>query len=228
MVAQPWRQPGRPPGQERRGRVVLQRPDPQDRQVRMGYGTSTRPRALACGDHQADRVVLDPLARESQSVGRRLVDPLAVIDEAQQRSFGRQLGQQRERGEPDQEPVGPRGGAHAERAAERGGLRSGQHVDPVQDVAQEEMKGGVGQLGLVLDARDSQYAYSPRGRSRRIFQQRRLADSGLTQDHERPAHARPHVIHQLVDERELRVSPKQHASDLTARLPDTYWTFYRM
>ncbi len=62
---------------------------------------------LARGEHDPDRLGQQAPGHERERERRRLVEPLSVIDDAQQRPLLSGLGQEAERGQPDQEPVGP-------------------------------------------------------------------------------------------------------------------------
>ena len=64
----------------------------------------TLPR-LARGEDQPDRLGQQPPRRERQHLRRRPVQPLRVIDHAQQRPVLRHLRQQRQHRQPDQKPV---------------------------------------------------------------------------------------------------------------------------
>ena len=95
-----------------------------------------------------------------------VVEPLRVVDDADQRLLLGDLGQQRQRGEPDQEPVGRRAGAPAEHGRERVALRGGEPVEVIEHRGAELVEAAVGQLDLRLDARPpSQRASRRRGRT---------------------------------------------------------------
>ena len=73
-----------------------------------------------------------------------LVEPLRVVDDADERLLLGDLGEQRQRGEPDQEPVRRRAGAQAEHRRERVALRGGQPVEVIQHRGAELMQAAVG------------------------------------------------------------------------------------
>jgi hypothetical protein len=81
-----------------------------------------------------------------------VVEPLRVIDEADQRLLLGDLGEQRQRGQPYQEPVGRGAGAAAEHRRERVALRTGQPAEPVQHRRAQLVQAGISQLHLRLDA----------------------------------------------------------------------------
>ena len=127
-----------------------------------GGGEGTGPGA----QQQHDRLGVQPPGGEQQGVGAGPVQPLRVVDHAQQRLVGGELGQQRQDREPDQEAVGrPRLG-QPESSAQRLRLHVGKRVDPVEGRAQQQVQPGEGQLGLLLDSgpADDPEAVGPRGR----------------------------------------------------------------
>ena len=71
---------------------------------------------VAGGDQQDDPLGLEPPGREGEGVGRRLVQPLGVVDQADQRPLLGHLGEQAQRAHTDQEAVGALGGGEPEGA----------------------------------------------------------------------------------------------------------------
>ena len=80
-----------------------------------------------------------------------MIEPLSVVDDADERLLLGDLGEERERGESDQEPVGCRPRAEAEDRRERVVLREGQPLEMVEHGRAELMEAAVGQLHLRLD-----------------------------------------------------------------------------
>ena len=126
----------------------------------------------------------DPLGEktagdEAEDLRRGAVEPLRVVDDADERLLLGDLGEQRQRGEPDQEPVRRGPGAPAEHRRERfaaAGRAAGRGESSIGRA--ELMQAAVGQLHLRLDAdgpRDVP-AGDPLGQ---IAQQRALADARL-------------------------------------------------
>ena len=70
---------------------------------------------IAGREHHADVVGRQPPRHEPQRLHRGLVEPLRVVDQANQRLVPGGLRQQAEHGQPDQEPVRRRTGGDAER-----------------------------------------------------------------------------------------------------------------
>ncbi len=109
-------------GQHLQGRLEVEPVEVEGRQVRgdhrpagagAGDGDGTR------GDHEGDGFGQEAARQERQRVGRLLVEPVGVVDHAQQRSLLGHLGQEAQHGQRDQEPVGPDGVAQAEGALQR-------------------------------------------------------------------------------------------------------------
>ena len=109
-------------GQQQRASIaVAQWMDRQDRQPGKNVIAGPRPR----GAHDRDPLGEQAAGDEPQDLRRGAVEPLRVIDDTGQRLLLGDLGEQRERGQPHQEPVGRRAGATAEHRRERVALRSG-------------------------------------------------------------------------------------------------------
>ena len=81
-----------------------------------------------------------------------MVEPLRVVDDADQRLLLGDVGEQRQRGQADQEPVGRSAGAEAEHRRERVALRGGKRLEVLEHRRAELVQAAVGQLHLRLDA----------------------------------------------------------------------------
>ena len=109
-------------GQQQRASIaVAERMDRQDRQPGENVIAGPRPR----GAHDRDPLGQEAAGDEAQDLRRGLVEPLRVIDDGGQRLLLGDLGEQRQRGQPDQEPVGRSAGAAPEHRRERVALRTG-------------------------------------------------------------------------------------------------------
>ena len=91
----------------------------------------------------------DPLGEETagdeaDDLPGGLVEPLRVVDDADQRLPLGDLGEQRQRGEPHQEPVGRRTGAQSEHRRERLALRGGQPFEVIQHGCAKLVQAAVG------------------------------------------------------------------------------------
>ena len=138
--------------------------------------------AGAGGKHERDPLGEEAPADESKDLCGGLVEPLRVVDDADERLFLGDLGDQRQRGEPNQEPVGRRAGAPAEYGCERVALGDGQPVELIQHGSAKLMEAAVGQLHLRLDADGSGDA--PAGDTvGQVAEQRALAHTRLAPQH---------------------------------------------
>ena len=116
-------------GQQQRASVaVAEAADGKLREPGENVIAGPRPR----GAHHRDPLGQQAARHEPQDLRRGLVEPLRVIDETDQRLLLGDLGEQRQRGQPHQEPVGRGAGAAAEHRRERVALRNGQPAELVQ------------------------------------------------------------------------------------------------
>ena len=141
---------------------------------------------VARPDEHGDRVGLQPPRHEHERLGRRAVEPVGVVDDAQQRPLVGGGGEQAQHGDRDQEAVLDPLGRQPEGAAQRGGLHVGQLAGAVEHRPQQLVQAGEGQLGLGLDAGPREHAH-PVGAGQRPLQQRGLADPGLAAQHQHTA-----------------------------------------
>ena len=74
---------------------------------------------VALGEEQDDRLGGQSPSHEGQHLGGGTIEPLDVIDGADQRLRLRRLGEQTQDRQSDQEPIGLRAGAQAERGRQR-------------------------------------------------------------------------------------------------------------
>ena len=126
----------------------------------------------------------DPLGEETagdeaDDLPGGLVEPLRVVDDADQRLPLGDLGEQRQRGEPHQEPVGRRTGAQSEHRRERLALRGGQPLEVIQHGCAKLVQAAVGQLHLRLDANGRRDMPS-RDTLGQVAQQNALARAGFS------------------------------------------------
>ncbi|GAA2989672.1 hypothetical protein GCM10010519_24300 [Streptomyces lactacystinicus] len=136
------------------------------------------------------------MADERQRVAGLAVEPVHVVDQAQQRLFRDGLGQQRQRGQADQIAVGRRPGDHAERRGERLALRIRQRVEAGQERAQQPVQGREAQLRLGLHPGRTDHPQVRRGLGQ-VVEQPGLADAGLADQDQRRAHAVADACQQL-------------------------------
>ncbi len=108
---------------------------------------------VAHGEHDRHRLRQQASRDEPENLSRRGVEPLRVVDEAEQRPFLGDVGQQAERSQRDQEAGGV-AGLEAEGHSQGDLLRLGQRVEPPEHRSAEPVQPGERQLHLGLDARD--------------------------------------------------------------------------
>ena len=158
--------------------------EPAEEQV--GEPVEPAPSApVADRDHDRDRVGQQPPCDEPEQLVRRLVEPLGVVDDAEQRALLGDAAQEAEHRQSDEEPVGRLARRQAERDGERVPLRSRERVKAVEQRRAELMDPRERQLHLGLGARDLLDAERDRLPGR-VPQQRRLADPGLAADDTTP------------------------------------------
>ena len=90
---------------------------------------TSSPTARARRAHDRDPLGEETAGDEPEDLGRGVVEPLRVVDDADERLLLGDLGEQRQRGQADQEPVGRRRRAQPEHRRERIALRIGQAVE---------------------------------------------------------------------------------------------------
>jgi hypothetical protein len=164
---------------------------------------------LAHREHECDPLAPEPPADERERLGRGVIEPLGVVDDAEQRPFARDLGEQPEHREPDEEWARHGTGTQPERDLERLALRHGEEVEVVDHLAAELMEARVGQLHLRLDRDHPLDARGRRSLGDGLLEQRGLADSGLAEDDQRSAAARPRTVDHGTQARELARPPPQ-------------------
>ena len=137
------------------------------------------------GAHDRHPLGEEPAGDERQDLRRGLIEPLRVLDDADERLLLGDVGEQRQGRQPDQEPVWGRAVAQPEDRRQRGALGRRQPLEVIEHGRTELVQPAVGQLHLRLDADGP-------GDARRcsavgdVFQQRALADAGLPAQHHAP------------------------------------------
>ena len=163
---------------------------------------------LAHREDQPDRLLAQTARDEGELLGRGRVEPLRVIDNAQQRLFLGRVRQQAQDGEANQEPIGRGPAAQPEGRAECVALQARNGVEPIQR-----------RLAQLMQRRERQFLLRVgTGRSHdatsccvlhEVFQQRALADSCLTTQHQCPARTRTHVRRQPLQRRAFAAPAEQ-------------------
>jgi hypothetical protein len=146
-----------------------------------------------------------PPRDEGQDLGRRLVQPLRIVDEAEQRfSFG-DFRHQGEGRQPHQEAFRGRAGTQPERHAQRSLLGFGQLVETTQQRAAQLVQTGERELRLGFHTHRGLHP-EPRqtGGTAGLVEQGRLADARLPAHHQRPAAPGSRLRQQQPDRLTLR------------------------
>ena len=107
---------------------------------------------LPCREHEPDRLGQQPASDERERQRRGPIQPLRVVDDAQQRTLLGHFGHQAEHGEADQEAIRRRPRGQAEDDPERVALRTRQPLEPIEQRRAQLMQAREGQLHLGLDA----------------------------------------------------------------------------
>ena len=175
-----------------------------------------RPGRPAHGQGQPDRLGAEPARDERERLRRCAVEPLRVVHDADQRPFLGHVRQQAQDRQADQEPIRRVAVAHAERRAQRLALRARKALQPIRERRAQLMQPGERELHLRLDARRPGDAAAGRV-LHQIAQQRALADAGLAAQQERPARARAHGRHELVQRLALPAPAEQSAPRIRRR-----------
>ena len=141
---------------------------------------------LAAGEHDRHRLGQQAPGDEPEHLTRGAVEPLHIVDDAQERALLRRAGQQAERRQRDQEAVRRVAGLETERDAQRRALVAGQRAEPVEHRGAEPVQARERQLHLGLHALDLREA-EPGRLPGRVPQQRRLAHARFAPDREHGA-----------------------------------------
>ena len=132
----------------------------------------------ASGEHEPDRLSQQPASDERERQRRASIEPLRVVDDAQQGASLGRFAYEAEDGEADQEPIRRGSRGQAEDDSERVPLWTGQPLEALDQRSAQLVQAREGQLHLRLDphcAGDGQV----RRRLDQVPQQRRLSDPRL-------------------------------------------------
>ncbi len=167
-------------GRYQRSRVFLGQP--LDRQARQ-RGEQLLVAHFPHRAQQDNRLSQKPPAHEAQDLPRRLVEPLSIVDQTDQRAFRGRLREQPEHGEADHKSIRSRAGRDSESNAQRLLLRLRQHFDPAEQRLAKLVQSRKRHLQLGLNAGDLGDA-AARGLPRAVLQQRRLSDARFAAQHQ--------------------------------------------
>jgi hypothetical protein len=191
----------------------------QARQVHLrDAGRGEGSRVVARGEEDHDALPVQPARGEQQRVGRRAVEPLRVVHEAEHRCLLGRLGEQRQHSGTDHEPVAA-AGAEPEGPGQRPPLRPRQRVEAIEGGAEEQVQAGERQLGLGLDpgATHDPHAVGP---LRGLVEKCGLADARLASNDQRTADAIARRVEQFLDHGLLSTPSMEHAATLPKQRAD--------
>jgi hypothetical protein len=163
---------------------------------------------LACGEHDPNRIGEQASGDERQRQRRGLIEPLRVIDHAQQRTVLGHLREQTEHGQSDEEPIRSRARAQPEHDLQRPALRRRKPPKPIEHRAAQLIQTRVGQLHLRLHAH-CPHDRATVGRLNQVLHQRGLPDPGLPPQNQRPTLAASDVLEQPVQHSAFAGPPEQ-------------------
>jgi len=152
---------------------------------------------------------------ERQCLRRGPVEPLRIIDQADERPFLGHHGEQPEHREADREAIRHRPGAQPECRAQRVALRAWQARQAVQHGRAQLMQDGERQFHLALNARRPHNA-AVRRALLHVVQQDSFADARLAAQDQHPALTGPHLSEQPVKRRLLSSPATQSMPAATA------------
>ncbi len=166
---------------------------------------------LARREHERDLLRQQAASHKRERARGRAIEPLCVIDQAEQRPLLGRLGQQAEGRQGDQERVRRRPCAEAERDGQRVALGGGEAFRELEARRAQLVKGRVGELHLLLDTERSD-GPEPPSRLDRVVEQRRLADARLSIDHQHAAVPAARRFEEPVEHLALAAPPEQMLS----------------
>ena len=162
------------------------------------------------GEDHRHPLALEPAGHELEGRGRRVVEPVGVVDEAEHRGLVGRRREQAEHAEEDQEPARTALRGLPERRPHRTRLHLGQLVGAVEHRLQQPLQRGEGQRRLRLDALGGQHPRAGRAAAH-LGEQCRLADSGLAVQDECTTAPLGRVREQPRHPRQLGLPPLQHS-----------------
>ena len=205
--------PGRRRRQQRAGVRVGEPFDPQLRQP----GERVAVGRLAHGEDDRDPLGQQPPGDEREHQRGGPVEPLGIVDHAQQRARPRPprpAGSARRRrpgsGPGDRRRCRPNATCSASRCG------AGRRVEPVEQRRAQVVQPGERELHLRLHA-DGPRDAAPGSAPRDVPEQRRLADPGLAAQHQRRALAEPDALQQPVQRFALAAATLQHRRNPSRR-----------
>ena len=108
--------------------------------------------SVAGGEDNSDRFGQQSPGHEGEGLHGHLIEPLGVVDDAEQRLVGSGGGHQAQHGQPDQESIGSRSARTAERDIQRFALGFGQLIEVIDQRRAQLLQPGEGQFHVGLHA----------------------------------------------------------------------------
>lgn len=186
--------------------------------TQLGQGRSLEPAvlALASGEHHHDRFGPQPPCYEDECLRGGVVEPLRVVDQAQQRTLSRCVREQAQDCQRDEKSLLASASRQAERSAERVGLRIREPAHVSHRREQELVRRGERELRLRRDADTAQNEHVT-SLLACVLEQRRLADSRVAANDESAAARSAGAVQELADPDLLRIAAEQHGRIVTPR-----------
>jgi hypothetical protein len=152
---------------------------------------------VARGKYDRDALDREPASREPERLGRRAIQPLGVVDQAEESALPGGLRQKSEDRERHEKRVGRRPRTQSEGDIERVALRTCEALTESKDRRAQLLHSSEWELHLTLDpgcAKDLQH----RGLLGRVIEQGGLADAGLAMNDKRAPESVAGRLHQPV------------------------------
>ena len=131
---------------------------------------------LPHGEHQTHRFRLQAACDEREDLRRGAIEPLFIVDQADQRLLLGHLGEQAQDGQGNEKAIRRRSGTGAESRPQRIALRGRETLEAIQHRRQQLVQPGECKLHLRLDTGGARHAAARRLLDH-VIQQRRLADA---------------------------------------------------
>ncbi len=159
---------------------------PRQHQIRQVAGLEGPDVPFACPEEDHEPLRAQAPGDEPQRVGGPPVQPVRVVDDAEDGPALGQLGEQRQAGGVDEEALLPRPGVQSERVPQCTSLVLGQRVQMAERRPQQLMQGGERELRLGFETPGAQHLHIGRALDG-VLQESRLARARLTPDHQHAA-----------------------------------------
>jgi RNA polymerase primary sigma factor len=165
---------------------------------------------VALGEQHEYRLRLETPRDERQDMGRAAVEPLRVVDDADQRLRLGRVREQRQHREPDEEAIGALTRHQPERCSQRVALGRRQPLEIVEEQRHAQlMECRERKLHLRLDASGTDDP-APLARARGVIQKGRLSHAGLRTHNERAALSTTHRAQHLIERCTLTGAAPEH------------------